>query len=337
MDRTQKKCLMASVAMHALLVAVVAVAPGFLKKEKEIEFKPLDYIPERVVEEAMKRGGGSVAPKVVEPKAAPTPAPRPVTPPPTPRPTPPKPVVKPEKKPDPPVVRETPKPPTKPKPAPKAEPKPKPRPTTAPKKPVVKSKLEPPPVKTKPKPVVKIQTSFDNIQKRSTTDNSAQLKRERERERQQKERERRQRIEQAAKLAMLKKSQDDWKNAKIQQSRFEAASRIKAGLQPSLSISDAGGGGAASASYQQLVYAIYDAAWKNRRVPGSPGDYVRVRITVARSGKVTEEKIMDESGNSALRRSVQDGLRRVDEIKPFSLGSTDNTRTFIIRFTLPPK
>lgn len=331
MDRTQKKCLMASVAMHALLVAVVAVAPGFLKKEKEIKFEPLDYIPERVVEEAMKRGGGAAAPKVIE--LAPAPPPKTVEAPPTPRPAPPKPVVQPVKEPDPPRVKETPKPTPQPKPAPKVETKPKPAP-----KPIVeKASPKPPPVKPQPKPPVKIQTSFDNIQKRVVDDNAEQIRKERERDRLQKERESRQRIEQAAKLAMLKKTQDEWRGTKIQQSEFNAASRIQAGLQPSLSISDAGGGGAATASYQQLVYAIYDAAWKNRRVPGSAGDYVRVRITVARSGKVTEEKIMDGSGNDALRRSVQDGLDRVDEIKPFSLGSTDATRTFIIRFTLPPK
>lgn len=335
MDRTQKKCLMASVALHGLLVAVVVVAPGFFKKEKEIKFEPLDFIPSRVVEDALNQGAGPAAPKIVEPTPAPapTPAPRPVEAPPTPTPAPPKPVVPPEPKPEPPKVKETPRPTPEPKPAPKVETKPKPEP----KKVVEKSPPKPPPVKLAPESPVKIKTSFDNIQTRVAKDNTEQVKRDQERERLQREQESRQRIDQAAKLAMLKKSQDEWRGTKIQQREFDAASRIQAGLQPSLSISDAGGGGAAAASYQQLVYAIYDAAWKNRRVPGSPADYVRVRITVARSGKVTEEKIMDTSGNDALRRSVQDALDRVDEIKPFSLGSTDKTRTFIIRFTLPPK
>ena len=90
MDRTQKKCLMASVAMHALLVVILAVAPAFLKKDIELNAPPIDFIPSTVLDDVMNPGGGPAAPKAIAKKAAPPDPPDPPVKTPRPAPSPPK-------------------------------------------------------------------------------------------------------------------------------------------------------------------------------------------------------------------------------------------------------
>ncbi|MDW8309389.1 MAG: TonB family protein [Verrucomicrobiales bacterium] len=101
MNRTQKKCLIASAAMHLLLIALLVVGPAFRSPDRLEDARPLiDFVPLKTIDEALAGGGN--------PQAAPAPPA-----PPQPSPPPPQPVVQP------PVPRSqpTPAPPEPPQPA----------------------------------------------------------------------------------------------------------------------------------------------------------------------------------------------------------------------------
>jgi len=64
----QKKCLLASTAMHSLLVVILVVGPAFLSAKKRPPDLPLlDVIPSRLVDAALSGGG---TPKAKPPPAA---------------------------------------------------------------------------------------------------------------------------------------------------------------------------------------------------------------------------------------------------------------------------
>ena len=79
MDRRQKKCLIASAALHGLLLLVLIVGPAFLVKETEVakDMPILDVIPRKLIDEMMSGGGTPPPqPKVPEPQP-PKPQPKP--------------------------------------------------------------------------------------------------------------------------------------------------------------------------------------------------------------------------------------------------------------------
>lgn len=339
MDPTQKKCLIGSVASHTLLVAVIAFAPAFIKKEIDQPTEPLDFIPSKVVDVVWEKPGAPAA-KVVEAKVT-TPKPTPAPPRPQPRPTPkpePKPEPKQEPKPEPKPVKKT-EPKPEPKPVKKTEPKkvqpkPEPKKPDPPKKPVVKKVVpKPPPTKTPPK----IKVNINAVTTQSSSVSKAEQQR-RERERQRAEAKRR--AEAAAKLAMLKDNEKLWQKTRIDQQKLAKAtsqsiSRIQTGRQPSMTIDTSKGSGAAYATYAQYVHTIYEGALRRQgKQAGQSGETVRVRITIVRSGRVTEERILSGSRTSPFGRAVQQALNWVDQVRPFGPGSTDSTRTYIINFRL---
>jgi colicin import membrane protein len=123
MNRLHKKCAIASAGLHALLVLILFIGPGFLSsKEKAPDMPLLDFVPVETVD-ALMSGGGN--PNAQPPPAQPNVQPQPV--PAAPPPRPPEPTPQPRE----PEVR---------KPAPEPEPEPtKPQPaalepTPAPKK-----------------------------------------------------------------------------------------------------------------------------------------------------------------------------------------------------------
>lgn len=91
MERLHKKCLIASVGMHSLLVIILFIGPAFLSSpNKPIDAEILDFIPDRLIDGDAKGGGNPnarplppqpivtpPAPPVVQPAAAPPPAPKP--------------------------------------------------------------------------------------------------------------------------------------------------------------------------------------------------------------------------------------------------------------------
>src|SRR5437867_2630694 len=75
MNRVQKKCLVASLALHALLCAILLVGPAFLSSNhKGVDQPTLEVIPAKIVDSLLSGGGN--------PKANPPAAQRVVEPPP---------------------------------------------------------------------------------------------------------------------------------------------------------------------------------------------------------------------------------------------------------------
>lgn len=342
MNKTQKKCLMASVGMHALLIAILAVAPAFLKKDIEVNEPPIDFISPKVVMDAMNRGGGGapVAPKTLEKKVEP-PVPRPPVKIPQPAPPPPpsqKPVVKKDPpKPPPPAPPKKTEPVKKPDPPKRTPVKTKPQPKPPPiKKKVVKAK---PPPKKKVKPPPKIKVDLTNITSLKKDDSAAKKRAAREQERQRAAAN--ERAKAAVRYAELKKqNKKAWDHSKPNvnlDAASKSAARISKGLQGSTAISASGVGRAAFTDYKRVVATIYDGAWRENEIRGAPGSRIKVRITIERSGKVLNEEIIEGSKNSVLGRTVQLALQRVDRIRAFPSGVKDSTKSFVIVFTVDAK
>jgi TonB family protein len=136
MNRLQKKCVIATVGFHLLLLAILIIGPAFVNpNSKPDETRVLDVIPANLIDAAMNSGVRNAAP----PPPAPVVAPQPQVPPPQPQPTVPPPPPKPVeptpsltervKK----LFKPEPKPETKPERV-EPSPKPTPRPATEPHK-----------------------------------------------------------------------------------------------------------------------------------------------------------------------------------------------------------
>src|SRR5712671_207825 len=73
MNRVQKKCLIASLALHALLCVILLVGPAFLSSNpKGVDQPTLEVIPSKVVDSLFSGGGNpkanpSAAQRVEEP------------------------------------------------------------------------------------------------------------------------------------------------------------------------------------------------------------------------------------------------------------------------------
>ncbi|NJN06256.1 MAG: hypothetical protein HC814_07675, partial [Rhodobacteraceae bacterium] len=72
-DRREKKCFLGATLLHAVLLVVLVVGPGFLSS-KPPALPVLDFIPDEVVD-ALLHGGGS--PRVTTPPPVAPPAPTP--------------------------------------------------------------------------------------------------------------------------------------------------------------------------------------------------------------------------------------------------------------------
>ena len=113
MNRLQKKCVIATVGFHLLLLLLLIVGPAFFApRPKADDLQVLDVIPANLIDAAYSSGVANAAPPPPAPVTPPTPPtpppPVPVVVPPRPEPEPVKPVrevVKPELKPVEPVVK----------------------------------------------------------------------------------------------------------------------------------------------------------------------------------------------------------------------------------------
>lgn len=90
-SRLQKKCFIAAVGFHLLMLVILLVGPAFLSSSKKADERPpIDFIPLKTIDEALSGGGNPNA----RPPAPQPPAPQPQ--PPTPRPQPETPVRQPD-------------------------------------------------------------------------------------------------------------------------------------------------------------------------------------------------------------------------------------------------
>ena len=112
---------------------------------------------------------------------------------------------------------------------------------------------------------------------------------------------------------------------------------LRSGFTKGTKVEVGGPGGEAYAGYDALVKAIYDDAWDVSDSMTDDDSTAKVKIVIARSGKVVSAYIDRRSGNSLLDKSVQRALDKVKFVAPFPEGSHDEQRTFTINFNLKAK
>ena len=299
----EKKCLLASTVMHGSLVMLLVFGSAFLSSApKKQEFPRLRVVPHTLVDDALAGGGGD--PKIPvtddvqhgETLTPQPPAPAPTSTPPTPQP----PVVQP------PPPTPTPTKPVVKKPEIKAAPtKPDSVKIAKPVKPEPKAPEKTPDLKDLLKPIVR------------TSDDKAKAKAEAE-------------AREAAREAARAESAYQSKLAKA---FGGATSTLREGFASGTKVDVGGPGGAAYADYLAYVEAIYRDAW-DRTLPQdllADDSTSLVSVTIARSGRVINSRVVRKSGDSSIDRLVQKTISRVTAIgHPFPRDAKDEERTFTI-------
>jgi TonB family protein len=296
MERIQKKCLIASVATHGLLLALLVVGAAFIKPPQPREIIPIKYFSGKLVDSVLNGGGGG-APQVIRSAQPPTPAP-PAPAPPTPH-----------TQVDPPA--------------------PPPPPATSSKK---KAEVEPP-VSVRDNGLLKANKSKTIT---DTADSSSKSKIN-------------------TKLTTRSKTSD--KNSKSKPSDSgnpssktnarltafnKAVGELGKGLTSGgLAMSDfpgtGAGGGPGAANYSQAVLGAYDDAWNPPAELAEDAAVAFVRITVHRTGRIVDARIVTRSNNALMDRSVLNALEAVKSLPPFPEGAKDLERVFKIEFNLKVK
>ena len=306
MNRLQKKCLFASVALHGLLAGVIVVGPAFLPRKPQPPNLPiLTVIPNKLIDEAFYGGGNPNGrlPAVQPPVQQPTP------PAPAPEPAPPQPTPAPQPEPAPPAPKaETPR---KKEPAPPAE-EVKPAGKEADDKPAPsKSAIKVSPDLTRRKPGEGTSSPKSPVRVGSPTQSRAEAR--------------------AASQAA----------ARLQSGVSSAVVRLFSNLSSGTSIEPfgPGGGGEVYANWYQAVMSLYDTAGLDPAQVTNELSTVRVKVTVARDGKVISDPIVKGSGIRALDQSVQEALDRVraQGLPALPESATESERTFYINFDLHSK
>jgi TonB family protein len=301
MNRLQKKCLVASMAMHSLLLVILLVGPAFLSSTKVSNDLPvLDMIPSRLTD-ALFSGGGK--PNAKPPPASPVAQPVQQPEPPTPQPPQPEPV--------------TSKPPIESKPRPEPKP-PKTEPTP------VTVKAETSKLSTdKPKSQIKVNDKITTLKPKDLADAKAKKEQEQEQARA-RERE----------LADARQRTAKEIDARLSGSLKSLSENLSSGTTIEM---PGTGGGAAYANYAQVIKSIYDHAWIDPDEVSDNAATVKVKVVVARDGSIISDSITGRSGIPALDKSVQHALDRVRQLPPFPEGAKERERTFIINFNLKAK
>lgn len=304
MSRLQKKCLIASGALHALLLLVVLMTSAFLVKQEEpVDQQVLTFVPDQLVDEALRQPAAA--------QAAAQPPPVQQTPPPQAEPPP--------RQQEPPPKVETKPPEPKPEPVkPKVEPKPKQEPKVEPKKadppkpkPEPVKKPEPKPIELNLKPVVR--SNADAVRKLEEQ-KAAELKRQAE-----SQREAQRRIDDAInRVSTLE--------ARLTESKVGATAV------------DLGTVGVSYASYDSWVQKVYWDAWRPPNDLAAGRSIVKVKVVIRRDGTVESAVVTAASGTAALDNNIRQLLARVKTMgRPFPEGAKEAKRTYNIDFNLEAK
>ena len=347
MGRVQQRCLLASVAFHAALLALLVFAPAFTPESPALPV--LTLIPTDLkLTDGDKIGGGNpdARPPSAGPKAAVQAEPPSLSEP------------KPEPKPEPakPLPKAEPKPP-EPKPEPKAEPKAEPKVEPKTRKPVqvaeepvhpkppADSQDTDPALRTKlPKKPLKLASDIklaDTSKKRDKREKE-ELEAERKAakasaaaaaaeavETAEREAATERRRVRAAQVAALNADRQ-----RMADSISGAAATVGKNLAGSAKVEMPGPGGQAYAPYGSYLGAFYKERWRKPSSITARSAYVGVEIDVARDGRVVDMRMEEKSGHRALDDSVRDVIQRYKQLRPLPDGTTDAKRTFRIKFTL---
>lgn len=319
MNRLQKKCFLASAALHGLLLAVLVFGPAFLKPEKHvIPNQPLlSMVPRKLIDEALS-GGGDPAPQPSS-TPAPTVAEAQATPPMNP------PAASQEARSEPPPKVEKKIEPLEPPAAPptpsskqaRTKPKPKIKPVAEPGETVEDAppkKIEPTATtKKKPEKVLDLKPATRGTDEAAVQKTRAEAKAQAE-----------------AQARAEKAAREAWEGT--------LGSLRKNLTGPSTTIQTLGGtGGEAYANYSQAIKKLYTDAWLTPNDVTDEKATVKVEITVARDGRIISAEITGRTGISSLDNSVRRALDRVRRLPAFPDGAKDLQRSFELNFNLKAK
>ncbi len=304
MSQLQKKCFVFSAGTHLLLLAVLFLGTAFFNaRHKEQPAVPVDLLNAKIVEDALARGGspGSESTPSVAPPVQ-------VTPPPSPKET----VV------EPPAKVEVPKkiepivePPVKVEVPKKVETIPIEK--SVPKK--IETKVEPSKTVEKTAPS-KIKVNTGKVVTRTSTDTA--------------------KIKAAADKAA--RDRETARMAAVGTQFSKSLNTLKGNLSQGVSIGTPGAGGEGFVNYGQYVIAVYQNAWLTPNDLADDSLIVQVTVTIARDGTVLRASVTRKAGVTALDKSVQRALDRVQSIgRPFPEGIRDAQRTFQLDFNLKAK
>ncbi len=298
MNRLEKKCLLASTGMHAVLLLLILFGTAFYVpgKKKPVDIGRMKVVPTRLIDQAISGGGGNpkLPPSDEMQKGNPLVQPRPTPQPPPPIPPP----------------RTPPPLDTPPPEATKAEPAPssKKAPSATAKNPVrdsTKSTSKNPSrdlAGVSLKPVI-----------RSNTDKEAA------------------RAEAEAR-DWASRSQ------RIAKRLGGAVESLRSGFEQGTVVEASGPGGEAYMDYAAWVKQVYEDAWIVTDTGIDDNATTKANVTIARNGRVISAIIERRSGDAALDRSVERALERVRSVgHPFPEGAREDQRVFKINFNLKAK
>ena len=284
MNRTQKKCLIVSGALHLLLPGIIIFGAALMPEGRARPFTPIKLYSLANVTDAPSSGGSPNAVGAPQPPA-----------------------------PQPPVVDQpvTPQPPTPTRPVTPEQPiqRPAPVPVRVPDavKPPPKYTLNPNELKLAKRDDIKPPKDTQAAADKVATDKAAKAAAD------------------ARRNLFAKASQ----NIKSIGNDFSPTTAIE--------LSGPGDGGPSAANYRDIVQSKYTAAWT---LPASLDDdsvAVTVSVTIARDGSVVAHRIIRNSGNRDMDRSIENTLENVTYIEAFPAGSKDQERTYTIKFNLAAK
>ncbi len=298
MTRLEKKCFLASAALHGLLVLAILFGAAFLgpSKEKSLPNR-INVVPSRLVDAALAGGGGNPnLPRTDDQVKGNSLNPADSTPAPLPPPPRPPEIVR---------ARTVPQPQVRPEPV-------RPEPS---KTPVVRPPEIPRPnatVKT-PAPTKPTLDLVPTVRGPNPKDKAKAEAQAREAARQQAEYRRR-----------------------IVDKLDEVASGLKAGFEGGTKVEVGGDGREAYANYALLVQTVYDNAWHVLPDLAIQEFAVTAEVIIARDGHIVSQRIVRRSGNAAMDRSVQRALDTVRStgLSPFPKEARDDEKTFNINFNL---
>lgn len=303
MSRLQKKCLIASGALHGLLVLVVLTSSAFLLKDEEpVDQQVLTFIPDKLVDEPFQRAGSSAPPAAVQPPAQTQTLPPQVQ--------------QPEPESPPPKKQEE---PVKPQPdPPKKEPvKPRDEPVKEPPKKETKVNLtEVKKASVEPKKAEPIKVNTSKLVVRDNSKANA-------------DQEKRRQAEAAKAQAALEARRDQALSGLT-----DLASKLSTPTVGASSL-DLGTVGVSYASLDSWIRKVYMDSWQ-KPADVQAGDHsVMVRVVIRRDGTVESHSVTGPSGIARLDKSVRDVLARVKTIgREFPEGAREEKRSYTIEFNL---
>ncbi len=298
MDRSQKKCLIASASLHGFLCLLLVFSSAFfVAKEKPVTFSKLQFVPSKFVEDAMAGGGGNpnIARTDDVQKGSPD-APKHLINPPAQaarqqQPTPPAP------EPAPPKIKTTPKVTDN-----------------------AKNKVPDKPTSAKPR----IDINADLKQVTRTSDDKRKQQEEAEAREAQRQYNAAVAAANAARQQLAK--------------RFnQAAGDLQRGFSDGTRIEVGGPGGEAYAGYGMFVQDAFARAWIVLQDLSDDDAVAVIRVRVSREGRVIEARFLERSPNATMNKSVQRAMDAVKKLPPFPESIKDSERSFTIEFNLKAK